>query len=300
MRIYNVHVPFTGYVVVTLTTDEPIQSAKDAFNKALNVIESDDFTLGKDSDNCSLAEMEYHQCVVQGNVWHGVLSEVEWDQVEDGADERPPAILAPETFWLDTSVPDNEDYRTFYVASDGSLWDISGGDPERTDAVLTDCMQLTDDSVDWPIESADRQAGAKIEAKIAAQDIGDEGAEVVDPDVEEQPAVQLVAADKDKKANKAKKTARKAGAGRPPKFSDQFILDTFCAAYQQASDLGRDVGLTAAQIPVDMNPRRLAQRLDRLVADGELRKVGRGRYGLPVASESEGEEGKHAVAAVCG
>lgn len=68
MANYRLKVPFTGYVEVGIVADNEEDAER-------NVFESD-------LDFSDAVEVEFHNKIVQGNVFYGVLNELEIEEVD--------------------------------------------------------------------------------------------------------------------------------------------------------------------------------------------------------------------------
>lgn len=79
---YNVLVPFTGSICVTIEVEKCPKDRSEAFDEAMKVLDEEDFSLGKDTSSAELGEWEFTTTVVEGNVCSAVLWEIEWEEIE--------------------------------------------------------------------------------------------------------------------------------------------------------------------------------------------------------------------------
>lgn len=94
--LYTARIPFTGALSVSFYSDNPNMSEREVYDAAFDEMEDGNPLEGpvetEGGAYFEVGEVQYHIRVVEGNCFHGVLSGVEIDDVEDlepGEDDAP-------------------------------------------------------------------------------------------------------------------------------------------------------------------------------------------------------------------
>jgi hypothetical protein len=77
MATYIVHIPVTMDLVVKVEASSEEEAKQMAFDADINFE-----LIGEDKDKADISEVEYHEQIVNGNVFYGVINEIEVEELD--------------------------------------------------------------------------------------------------------------------------------------------------------------------------------------------------------------------------